>query len=84
MQCGDDDAMAGAAILVVILAVTVGRAAWKKPNAGARLAALLGLIVGLWFIFAVAAPTGAGTLAVDAAKGLGELAVGLGKIISTF
>jgi len=45
---------------------------------------LYGLIIGLWLIFAVAAPTGAGTLAVDAAKGLGELAVGLGKIISTF
>lgn len=76
--------MTGAAVLVVILAVTVGRAAWKHSNSGASLAALLGLIIGLWLIMAVAAPTGAGTLAVDAAKGLGELAVGLGKVIASF
>ena len=76
--------MAGAAVLVVILAIVVGRAAWKKPNAGARLAALLGLIIGLWFILAAGSPSGAGMLAGDAARGIMELAAGIGKVISTF
>ncbi len=84
MRLADDDAVTGAAVLVVILVFTVGRAAWKKPNAGARLAALLGLIMAIWFIFAVADPSGGGTVAVDAAKGIGELATGLGKILATF
>ena len=76
--------MAGAAVLVVILAIVVGRAAWKHSNSGASLAALLGLIIGLWFVFAAAAPDGAALLAEDAAKGVVALAVGLGKVLSTF
>ena len=84
MQRGDDTGVTGAAVIVVILAITVGRAAWKKPNAGARLAALLGLIVALWLIFAVATPSGGATVAVDAAKGIAALAVGIGKILATF
>ena len=84
MQRSDDQGVTGAAILVVILAVIVGRGAWKKPNAGARLAALLGLIIAVWFIFAVADPSGGGTLAVDAAKGIAALATGIGKILATF
>jgi uncharacterized membrane protein YedE/YeeE len=73
--------MAGAAVLVVLLAVWVGRSAWKKNNAGARLAALLGLIIGLWFVFAAGSPSGAGTVALDAARGVMALAAGLGHVI---
>ena len=69
---------------MVILAVTVGRAAWKKPNAGARLAALLGLIIAVFLIFAVASPAGAGKIAVDSAIGIGQLFAGIGHIIGTF
>lgn len=84
LQPGDDDPVTGAAVLVVILAVVVGRGAWKKPNAGARLAALLGLIIAVWLIFAVASPVGGEMVAVDAAKGIGALAVGIGNIPATF
>lgn len=73
--------MAAAAALVVILAVTVGRASWKHSNSGASLAALLGLIIGLFFIFAAGSPSGATTLASDAAHGVMALAVGLGRFI---
>jgi type IV secretory pathway protease TraF len=76
--------MAGAAALVVLFAIWVGKSAWKKPNAGARLAALLGLVIGLWFIFAVATPNGGELVAVDAAKGVAALAVGIGKVLATF
>jgi len=76
--------MAGAAVIVVLFAVWVGKSAWKKPNAGARLAALLGLIIGLWFVFAAGSPSGAGLLALDAAKGVMALAVGLGQFLSKF
>ena len=76
--------MAGAAVIVVLFTIWVGKSAWKKPNSGARLAALLGLIIGLWFVFAVADPTGGGTAAEDAAKGVAALAVGLGKVLATF
>lgn len=68
----------------MILVYTVGRAAWKKPNAGARLAALLGLAIAVFLIFAVASPAGAGKVAVDSAIGIGELFKGIGNIISTF
>jgi hypothetical protein len=84
LQRADDDGVAGAAVLVVILVVLVGRGAWKKPNAGARLAALMGLIIGLWFIMAAASPAGAGLVASDAAKGVIALAVGIGRIVATF
>ena len=80
----DDNPVAGAAVLVVLLAIWVGKSAWKKPNSGARLAALLGLIIGLWFIFAVADPHGGGMVALDAAEGVKDLAVGLGHILATF
>lgn len=76
--------MTGAAALVVILAVAVGRGAWRHSNSGASLAALLGLVIGVWLIFAVADPSGGSLVAVDAAKGIGELAVGLGRILATF
>lgn len=76
--------MTGAAVLVVLFTIWVGKSAWKKPNAGARLAALLGLIIGLWLIFAMASPVGGETVAVDAAKGIGALAVGIGKVLATF
>ena len=76
--------MAGAAVLVVLLAIWVGKSAWKKPNAGARLAALLGLIIACWLIFAAGSPSAAGMLAADAAKGIMGLAVGLGKVIGSF
>jgi hypothetical protein len=81
---GDDDGVAGAAVIVVLFVVWVGKSAWKKPNAGARLAALLGLIVGVWFIFAVADPAGGGLVAEDAAKGIGAFAVALGKLLGSF
>ena len=81
---GDDDPVTGAAILVVILATMVGRGAWKHSNSGASLAALLGLIIGIWLIFAIADPAGGGAVAVDAAKGISALAVGIGKILATF
>lgn len=70
-----------AAIIVVILAVTVGRACWKKPNAGARLAALLGLTAALFLAFAVTSPSGAATFLTDAASGLGQLFAGIGNVI---
>jgi hypothetical protein len=76
--------MAGAAVLVVLFAIWVGKSAWKKPNAGARLAALLGLIIACWLIFAVATPNGGELVAVDAAKGVAALAVGIGKVLATF
>lgn len=76
--------MTGAAVIVVMFAIWAGKSAWAKPNAGARLAALLGLIIAVWFIFAVADPAGGGLLAVDAAKGIGALAVGLGKFLGMF
>jgi len=80
----DDTGVAGAAVLVVLLAVWVGRSAWKKNNAGARLAALLGLIIACWLIFAAGSPSGAGTLATDAAKGVMALAAGLGQFLGKF
>lgn len=73
--------MAAAAVITVLLVVWVGKSAWAKPNAGARLAALLGLLIGLWFVFAAGSPLGAMTLAGDAAKGIMQLAVGLGKFV---
>jgi hypothetical protein len=73
--------MVGAAVIVVLFAVWVGKSAWSRPNAGARLAALLGLIIGCWFIFAAGSPSGAGTIALDAAKGVMELAAGLGSFL---
>lgn len=73
--------MTGAAALVVILAIIVGRGAWKKPNAGARLAALLGLIIAVWLIFAVATPNGGELVAVDAAEGIKALMVGIGHVL---
>ena len=76
--------MAGAAVIVVLFAVWVGKSAWKKNNAGARLAALLGLIIACWLILAAGSPSGAGTLATDAAKGVMALAVGLGQFLSKF
>jgi len=76
--------VAGAAVLVVLLAVWVGKSAWKRNNAGARLAALLGLIIACWLIFAAGSPAGAGLLALDAAKGVMGLAVGLGQFLSKF
>lgn len=76
--------MTGAAVLVVVLVILVARGSWKRPNSGARLAALLGLIIGLWFIMAVASPSGGELVAVDAAKGVAQLAVGVGKILATF
>jgi len=76
--------MAGAAVIVVLFAVWVGKSAWKKPNSGARLAALLGLIIACWLIFAAGSPAGAGTLAADVAKGVMGFAVGLGQFLSKF
>jgi len=76
--------MAGAAVIVVLFAVWVGKSAWKKNNAGARLAALLGLIIACWLIFAAGSPAGAGTLAADVAKGVMALAVGLGQFLGNF
>lgn len=76
--------MAGAAVIVVLFAIWVGKSAWKKPNAGARLAALLGLIIGVWFIFAVADPQGGGLVAEDAAKGVEAFAAGIGKFLGMF
>lgn len=73
--------MVAAAVIVVIFAIWIGRAAWGKPNAGARLAALLGLIIGLWFVFAAASPAGAGLLALDAGKGVVAFASGLGRFL---
>ena len=84
MRYGDDDTVAGAAALVVILAVTIGRGAWKKPNAGARLAALLGLTIALFLLLAVASPSGAGKVVVDSATGITNLFKGIGDIIGTF
>lgn len=74
--------MAAAAVLVVFLAAWVGRSAWSKPNSGARLAALLGLIIGLWAIFAAGSPSGAVTLAGDVARGIAALAAGLGHFLA--
>lgn len=71
-------------MIVVLFTIWVGKSAWKKPNAGARLAALLGTIIGVWFIFAVADPAGGALLAEDAAKGVGAFAVGLGKFLGMF
>lgn len=76
--------MVGAAVIVVLFAIWIGKSAWKKPNSGARLAALLGLIVAVWFIFAVADPAGGGMVAVDAARGAAALAVGIGHLLATF
>lgn len=76
--------MAGAAVIAILLAIWVGKSAWKHSNSGASLAALLGLIVACWLIFAVADPAGGGMVAVDAARGIGAFAVGLGKIIASF
>ncbi len=84
MRLADDDPVAGAAVLVVILVYTVGRAAWKKPNAGARLAALLGLSIAVFLLFAVADPAGAGKVATDSAEGIGQMFKGIGNIIATF
>jgi hypothetical protein len=70
------------AIIVVILGAMVGRAAWKRPNAGARLAALLGLIGALWLVFAVSDASAAGSLVVDMGRGIGALASGLGYVIT--
>lgn len=76
--------MTGAAALIVILAIVVGRGAWKHSNSGASLAALLGLIIAVWLIFAVADPSGGSLVAVDAARGVAALAVGIGKVLATF
>lgn len=76
--------MAGAGVIVVLFTIWVGKSAWKKPNAGARLAALLGVVIACWFVLAVAVPTAGGTIAVDSAKGIAALAVGIGKILATF
>jgi hypothetical protein len=78
---GGDTGAAGAAVLVVLLVIWVGKSAWKHNNAGARLAALLGLILACWFIFAAADPSGGGLVAADAAKGVTAFAVGLGKVL---
>jgi hypothetical protein len=63
------------------MAIIVGRAAWSKPNAGAHIAALLGLIIACWFILAAGSPSGATAAASDTARGVMALAVGLGKVI---
>ena len=71
-------------MIVILLAMWVGKSAWKHANSGASLAALLGVIIACWMVFAVADPAGGGLVAVDAARGLGAFAVGLGKILATF
>lgn len=73
--------MAGAAVIIVLLAIVTGKAAWKKPNAGARFGALLSVIIVCWLILAAGSPSGAGTAASDAAQGVMALAVGLGKTL---
>jgi hypothetical protein len=74
--------VAGAAVFVVLLAIITGRAAWSKPNAGARFGALLSVIIVCWLILAAGCPSGAGALASDTAQGVMALAAGLGKVIS--
>jgi F0F1-type ATP synthase assembly protein I len=74
----------GAAVLVVVLVILVARGSWKHSNSGASLAALLGLVIAVWLIFAVASPSGGELVAVDAGEGVKALAVGLGHILATF
>jgi uncharacterized membrane protein YedE/YeeE len=76
--------VAGIAIIVILFAVWVGKSAWAKPNSGARLAAVLGLIVGLWFVFAAGSPSGAGVLASEVARGIVMAAHSLGVFIRQF
>ncbi len=74
--------MTGAAIVVTLFVIWIGRSAWKKGNAGAKLATLMAVVIVIWAMVALSSLHAAALVAGYAAEGVVGAIHGLAALIT--
>lgn len=72
---------AAAGVTVVIAAIVLVRAVWKRANPGARLAAIGGVSLAIWLLIGMASPADAGKLAAWLLGGVAAVVTGAAHLI---
>lgn len=57
---------------------------WRRQNTGARIGAILAVLLFLWVTVAIAAPASAALVAAGIASGFSQLVTGIGHFLAMF
>lgn len=71
--------MEGVILGVVLAGIVV--VTWKRQNTGARIGAILAVIIAFWFAIALVSPGQAGTMAAWVAEGFEQIITGTVKFL---